>query len=51
MNGLRQGCLLSPILFNVYIDYVLKTALNNVNGGILVEFRMPDGRRVRGNNK
>ena len=48
VNGLRQGCLLSPILFNIYIDYVLKIALNGLNGGIFVEFSMPDGRRVRG---
>jgi hypothetical protein len=48
VNGLRKVCVLSPILFNVYIDHVLKIALKGYEGTIRIEFRMPDGRRARG---
>jgi hypothetical protein len=40
-NGLRQGCLLSPILFNVYIDHVLDIVLKGYEGNVRIEFRMP----------
>ncbi|VEN59457.1 unnamed protein product, partial [Callosobruchus maculatus] len=35
-KGVRQGCVLSPMLFNIYSEFVMRQVLDNWNGGIAI---------------
>lgn len=41
--GVRQGCIASPTLFNIYAEYIMRNVLQSWRGGLT-----PGGKRVTG---
>ena len=42
-TGVRQGCVLSSILFNWYMDHILREAMEMTEGGLKIEYSTSGG--------
>ena len=42
-TGVRQGCVLSPILFNCYMDNIMREASESLGGGINISYNTSKG--------
>ncbi len=42
-TGVRQGCALSPILFNYHMDNIMREAIESLGGGIKISYNTSKG--------
>lgn len=42
-NGVKQGCVVAPILFGIFFAQMLKEALSSMEEGIYIKFRTDGG--------
>ena len=42
-TGVRQGCVLSPLIFICFLDKILREAKTTLNGGLKIDYTMTEG--------
>ena len=41
-NGVQQGCVLAPALFNLFLDHVVRLALQDLDEGVTIQYVVND---------